>query len=250
MLARIIDDGVATLTLQRAERGNALSPELVSELAEGVERACADPSIHTLLLRADGPNFCTGFDLSDLDSCSEGDLLARFVRIEELLASIWHAPIRTVAIAQGRAWGAGADLFAVCELRIATADATFRFPGAGFGLVLGSRRLSERVGADRARQWVTGGAQVDAAEALSTGLATAVVDTLDWSPQDVCPAPAVSRETAAAIRRATRADHRDADLAALVRSAAAPGLKARIAAYREALRGATRKASPPPLTER
>ena len=76
MLSRIIDDGVATLTLQRAERGNALSPELVAALLAETARCFADASVHTLVLRADGPNFCTGFDLSDLDSCTDGDLLA------------------------------------------------------------------------------------------------------------------------------------------------------------------------------
>ena len=244
MLGRILDEGVATLTLQRAERGNALSPELVSALADEVQRCVGEDAVHTLVLRADGPNFCTGFDLSDLDACSDGDLLARFVQIERLLATLWHAPIRTVAIAQGRAWGAGADLFAACELRIATTDATFRFPGAGFGLVLGSRRLAERVGADRARRWVIDGAQVDAEQARESSLATAIVESLDFPIADVCPAPAVSRDTATALRAATRADHRDADLAALVRSAATPGLKGRIAAYREAMRGAARKTTP------
>lgn len=258
MLDTGIRDGVVTLTLARAARGNALSPALVEALLAAVDGACADDTVHTMVLRAEGRHFCTGFDLSDLDDCSDGDLLARFVRIEALLAALWHAPVHTVAVAQGRAWGAGADLFAACETRIAAADASFRFPGAGFGLVLGSRRLAERVGADTARRWVIEGAQVDAAQALGAGLASAMMpsvggaampsagDTMMPSAGDAAvpvppfPAPAVSRATAAAIRTATRTDHRDTDLAALVRSAATPGLRARIAAYRDALRQAPR----------
>lgn len=245
MLETTARDGVATLTLARADRGNALSPELVEALLAALGSACADDTVHTVALRAEGRNFCTGFDLSDLDACSDGDLLARFVRIELLLAALWHAPVRTVALAQGRAWGAGADLFAACETRIATADASFRFPGAGFGLVLGSRRLAERVGPDRARRWVIDGVQIDAAQALAAGLASAVTPFCDDGavPSTDFATPTVSRETAAAIRDATRIDQRDADLAALVRSAAAPGLKARIAAYRDALRTARRGAA-------
>jgi len=262
VLAEDVHDGVATLTLARAERGNALSPELVDALLAAVARHCGAADVHTLALAGDGRHFCTGFDLSDLDACSDGDLLARFVRIEALLAALWHAPVRTVAAARGRAWGAGADLFAACDLRIAAPDASFRFPGAGFGLVLGTRRLAERVGADRARHWVIDGATVNAAQALDAGLANRLADADDGLAGDAADpaprtpladtdplaqavahatrAPAITRATAAAIRHATRADHRDADLAALVRSAAEPGLKARIAAYRDAVRRAPR----------
>jgi enoyl-CoA hydratase/carnithine racemase len=235
-------DGVATLTLDRADRGNALSAALVEALHAAFDGACADPAVHTIALRGAGRHFCTGFDLSDLDDCSDGDLLLRFVRIEALLAAIWHAPVRTVALAQGRAWGAGADLFAACDLRLASPEASFRFPGAGFGIVLGTRRLAERVGADQARRWVIDGEQVDAAAAAAAGLATSVLDAQalagDAAATGLLPAPAVGRASAARIRAATRPDRRDEDLAALVRSAAEPGLGARILAYREAVRRA------------
>lgn len=221
-------DGTLTLTLDRPERGNALAADLVEALLAAVTGACADDALHTLVLRGAGRHFCTGLDLSDLEQLRDGDLLHRLVRIETLLAALWHAPLRTVAVAQGRAWGAGADLVAVCEHRIALPGATFRFPGAQFGIVLGTRRLAERLGADRARALVTTGGELDAAAALAQGLATAHDDA-------PLPPPRVSRATAAALRAATRTDHRDADLAALVRSAAEPGLVARVAAYRAGL---------------
>jgi enoyl-CoA hydratase/carnithine racemase len=235
-------EGIRRLTLDRPERGNALAVGLVDALLEAVRAASDEPGLHTLLIRGDGRHFCTGFDLSDLDRCSDGDLLLRFVRVEQLLSEIWHSPIRTVAIAQGRTWGAGADLFAACELRLAAPDASFRFPGAGFGLVLGTRRLGARVGADRARNWVIEGRQVDAREAAAAGLASAVLDMEPDEHPGLAQRPAVARVTAAAVRGTTRDDHRDRDLAALVRSAAAPGLRARIAAYRDALRASSGKA--------
>jgi enoyl-CoA hydratase/carnithine racemase len=228
--------GVARLVLARPARGNALSADLVEGLIAALAAACDDANVHTVLIAGDGAHLCTGFDLSGLETSSDGDLLARFVRIETLLAMLWHAPVRTVAIATGRTWGAGADLFAVCDHRIADPGASFRFPGAGFGLVLGTRRLAERVGADRARRWVIDGLQVDAAGALASGLATELADVAGdpGAALGLVPgAPAIDRATARAIRAATRADHRDADLAALVRSAAHPGLQARILAYRD-----------------
>ena len=224
-------DGVTTLTLNRPERGNALAADLVEALLAQVTQACADLGVHTLVLRGTGPHFCTGLDLSDLATTSDGELLLRLVRIETLLAALWHAPIRTVAVAHGRTWGAGADLFAACEQRLAASDATFRFPGAQFGIVLGTRRLAERIGVDAARRLVTEAGELDAAAALAAGLVTAL------APEALkAAAPSISRDAARAIRAASRADHRDADLAALVRSAAEPGLRGRINAYRERLR--------------
>ena len=222
--------GITTLTLQRPERGNALGPELVEALISAAEAAMADQSVHTLVLRGAGRHFCTGLDLTDLATLSDGDLLLRLVRIETLLALLWHAPIRTVALAHGRTWGAGADLFAVCEQRLVNPDATLRFPGAQFGIVLGTRRLAERIGGDAARALVLEGGELDAPQALALGLATQLGDT---AAELAAPRPDAA--TARAIRSATRADCRDTDLAALVRSAARPGLQTRITAYRARL---------------
>jgi enoyl-CoA hydratase/carnithine racemase len=230
MLSTEQQPGITTLTLQRPERGNALGPELVEALINAAEAAIADPAVHTLVLRGAGRHFCTGLDLSDLATLSDGDLLLRLVRIETLLALLWHAPIRTVALAHGRTWGAGADLFAVCEQRLVHPDTTLRFPGAQFGIVLGTRRLAERIGVDAARALVLEGGELDAPQAMALGLATQLGDT---AAELAAPRPDAT--TARAIRSATRDDCRDADLAALVRSAARPGLQSRIIAYRARL---------------
>jgi enoyl-CoA hydratase/carnithine racemase len=223
-------DGVLTLTLARPERGNALAPELTEALLAAVQAAEADTTLHALVLRAEGHHFCTGLDLSDLEVSCDADWLQRLVRIETLLQALWRCPLATVAVAQGRAWGAGADLFAACETRIAAPDASFRFPGAQFGIVLGTRRLAARIGSDAARALVIGGGTLDAPAAQTAGLVTA----LDTEP--AITRPAVDTRTARAVRAASRGEPpgaADADLAALVRSAAEPGLKARIQAYRE-----------------
>jgi enoyl-CoA hydratase len=243
-----IADGVALVTLARPDRGNALSAPMVETLLAAVGHACADRSVHTLALTGAGRHFCTGFDMGGIESATDGDLLLRFVRIEALLDAIWRAPVRTVAIVRGRAWGAGADLVAACDLRLATPDASFRFPGAAFGIVLGTRRLAERVGTDRARTWVAQGATLEANEAAAAGLASALLAPppdgqaeadADWRRDAIGPPPAIDRDTLAAIRCASRPAGgpggdalADADLAALVRSAARPGLRARIADYR------------------
>lgn len=255
--------GTVTLELARPARGNALAPDLVEALISHVREALADEAVHTLVLRGQGRHFCTGLDLSDLAQPSQSSpqpqqpqqpqrpdpsgpahahahaddaqWLHRLVRIETLLALLWTAPKRTVAVAQGRAWGAGADLFAACEVRVALPGATLRFPGARFGIVLGTRRLAVRVGQARASRLVTEGGELDAQQALQCGLA-------DANEEAPLPDPVVAPATAAAIRAATRVGEEAAlaaDLAALVRSAAEPGLRARLAAYVATLRPAS-----------
>ena len=221
--------GVTLLRLQRPERGNALGPMLVEGLISAASEAFANASVHTLVLQGEGRHFCTGLDLSDLATVSDADLLLRLVRIETLLAMLWHAPIRTVAQAKGRTWGAGADLLVACEQRLVGSDTTLRFPGAQFGLVLGTRRLAERIGADAARALVLEGGELDATQALALGLASRITDTLALALLRT------SGDTGRAVRAASRSDLRDADLAALVRSAAVPGLQQRITQYRASL---------------
>ena len=152
------DDGVCRVTLNRPGAGNSLSADLVAALEAVVEEgAVRRPRL--MVLRGEGRHFCTGFDLSRLDEESDETLLARFCRIELMLQKVHRAPFPTLAIAHGRTVGAGADLFAACTHRLAAPGSQFAFPGAsGFGLVLGTRRLVQRVGAERARRWVETGA--------------------------------------------------------------------------------------------
>ena len=100
MLQTLRDGGIVTLVLERPERGNALSAGFVESLIAAAGRAMEDAGVHTLILRGAGRHFCTGLDLSDLEQTSDGELLHRLVRIETLLAGLWHAPVRTVAVAR------------------------------------------------------------------------------------------------------------------------------------------------------
>jgi enoyl-CoA hydratase/carnithine racemase len=236
-------DDVTSLTLHRPERGNALCAGLVAALAEAVQACCHDGT-RLLVLAGDGPHFCTGFDLGDLDSESDDSLLARFVRVELLLQAVHAAPFTTVALVRGRAMGAGADLVAACEQRWMDPGSSIAFPGAAFGLVLGSARLAALVGAARAREWIAGGAVVGAQAAATAGFATLVAQEDRAAALATLAARArrLDRSTHAAIQAATLDGHgalalaRASQLADLVCSAARPGLKARIATYRASMK--------------
>ncbi|HEY4065513.1 MAG TPA: enoyl-CoA hydratase/isomerase family protein [Burkholderiaceae bacterium] len=222
-----------TLTLDRPDKMNALSASLVDELLAAVEPAERE-GVRLLVLRGNGRNFSAGFDFGGLEAQSEGDLLLRFTRIEQLLQLLHHAPFETLALAHGKNFGAGVDLVGACASRIATADASFRMPGLRFGLVLGSRRFASQVGVDRARAILREAKTFDSNEAARIGFVHAVVEPPGWAAA-ISAAEArandLSADAAARLTRALVADTRDADLADLVRSAAKPDLKGRIRAY-------------------
>lgn len=231
-----VADGVVQLTLARPERGNALGPDLVEAALQVIEQAIGDGA-RLIVLRGAGRHFCTGFDLSDLAQLSDGDLLLRVVRIEALLQAVHHAPVPTLAIAHGATTGAGADLVAACQHRWALPETRFAFPGAGFGLALGTRRLALRIGPDAARDLVGSGRRIAVEAAAGLGLITRVVAAGKIEAELAATAAtlAIDRETTARINTLTVPDTREADMAALVASAARPGLKARITDYVAAL---------------
>lgn len=235
------DGSISHLRLERAAKGNSLSADLVARIDAAIDTCSADGT-QAVLIEGAGTHFCTGFDLSDLDTETDDSLLARFVRVELMLQKWYCAPFITAAIAHGKTWGAGADLFAASALRWSRPDATFAFPGAAFGLVLGSARLSALTGIATATDWITSGRRVGATEAHQQALVSAAPEALDSAQALARLQTMVDRLDAATrvqIRSATRlhseADD-DADLARLVRSAARAGVKDRIADYRASLR--------------
>jgi enoyl-CoA hydratase/carnithine racemase len=222
--------GRVTLTLDRPHRRNALDVVLVEALHGALDNI-DQAEIRMLVIEGAGPSFCSGFDLGDLNAETDGSLLLRFVRIEQLLQRIFRAPYPTVALAQGHAFGAGADLFCACQHRFATPDTTFHFPGSGFGLALGSGRLAARTGIDAALALLRSARPIDAAQAKERGLASEIVATeeraarLDRLGRDEA---LIDPETLHLILGLTLPAEDQNDLATLVRSAARPGLKNRI----------------------
>ncbi|WP_420562145.1 enoyl-CoA hydratase/isomerase family protein [Thalassobaculum sp.] len=234
------DGAVLRLSLNRAERSNALGPDIVEALLPAVEGAPGD-GVRLLVLEGEGKHFCAGFDLSELDTLSDGDLLLRLVRIETLLQAVYHAPVPTLALVRGAAMGAGADLVAACRRRIVVGSGRFAFPGAGFGIALGTRRLAGRVGQDRALEIVAGGRRLDQDEALSLGLIDAVIDEDGIAGEiDRATAMATRLESGilATVSGLTLEDGRARDMAALVASASRPGLKDRVMRYQEEVKRA------------
>lgn len=225
---------VLTLTLNRPEKMNALSASLVEALLAEVTAAAAS-GVRLLILKGAGRNFSAGFDFGEFDTESEGDLVLRFIRIETLLQALYHAPFDTLALAHGKNFGAGVDVICSCGRRIADEAATFQMPGLRFGLVLGTRRYAERVGRTTARRILQEGVAFNSTDALTAGFLTEIATQNLWDDAASRAVKAAAPLTADAQTRLFTTldiDSRDNDLADLVRSAAVPGLKQRISAYR------------------
>jgi enoyl-CoA hydratase len=204
----LVDRGrVWTVTLNRPERANALSAELVEALHRVLDEAASALPL-AVVLRGNRRHFAAGFDLAGLDLETDASLAHRFLRIGLLVERLATARYLTVAVAEGAAIGAGADLVTACDARLVAPGVTLRFPGSAFGVVLGAGR--------RALLEDHGGLVTGTPGELDQLLA----EWLGWD---------------AGKRAAVLADRPvldlDAELAALARSVTLPGLRDRIAAY-------------------
>ena len=226
------EDDVLLLTLNRGSKANSLTPTLVEDLITALDQP---NNVRMAVIRGEGKHFCAGFDLSDISELSDGDLLWRFVRIELLLQKIYHSPFPIVALGHGQIVGAGADLFVACWHRVAAPCAKLKMPGWNFELALGTGRLAALIGQDAARDMLIDTRSISAEKAREIGLASDLIGKEGW--EDLVTtlgarARTLPTEATTNMLALTGSKNAELDLAALVRSAARPGLKARVEKYR------------------
>ncbi|WP_020499119.1 enoyl-CoA hydratase/isomerase family protein [Sciscionella marina] len=226
---------VVTMVLDRSSRANALDAVTVEALHDALDHVDARTT-RAVVLSGGGRHFCAGFDMSGVLDASDGELLLRFVRIEQLLQRLHRAPYLTVACVAGKAIGAGADIVAACSHRLLDAGTTLRFPGFRFGVALGTRRLAQLIGTRAARQLLLASREVTADEAVRLGLGTASVDRQaqrSAAEKIVAESDGLDAPSVGAVLELTSAGdgHDASDLAALVRSLTRPGLHDRLAHY-------------------
>jgi 2-(1,2-epoxy-1,2-dihydrophenyl)acetyl-CoA isomerase len=197
-----IEDGVATLTMNRPERLNALSRPMLDAMLEALPRLAEDATVGAVVLTGAGRAFCAGGDVKAMAEGTEADGATLEDKAGALRArmevSRWlhEAPKPTIAMVRGAAAGAGLSLALACDLRIAgdtarfaTAFARVGYPG-DFG---GSYYLTKLVGTGKARELYFTADIVDAAEALRLGVVNRVV-----------PEARLEEETLALARRLAR----------------------------------------------
>jgi enoyl-CoA hydratase/carnithine racemase len=171
---QVADDGVATLTLARSERRNALSIKMRDEITQQLADWAADSAVRGVVLTGSGPTFCAGFDLNEFGQTELAQQIKDSSRRYHL--AVWHFPKPLVAAVNGPAMGGGMDLTVLCDCRIASTAAVFGHPEIKFGAPPLFTPLQWIVGLGVARELCLTGRRMDAAEALRIGLVTRVTE--------------------------------------------------------------------------
>ena len=181
-LLESVSDRVATLTLNRPDRLNALSTPMLDGLLEALPRLAADPEIAVVILTGAGRGFCAGGDVKGM---AEGasqlgleDAVQRLRGRMEVSRLLHEIPKPTIAMVNGPAAGAGLAMALACDLRVASESARFitAFAKVGFsGDFGGSYFLSKLVGSGKARELYYTGEPLGASQALALGIVNQVV---------------------------------------------------------------------------
>jgi enoyl-CoA hydratase/carnithine racemase len=182
---------VATLTLARPRQFNALSAALLAALTAQLQAIAADASIRVVVIAAQGKAFCAGHDLHEMLAMeSEADYRKLFAACTRMMMAIQGMPQPVIAKVHGLATAAGCQLVAMCDLAIASSEATFAVSGVNLGLFCStpSVALSRNLSRKQAFEMLVTGEFIDAEAAKRAGLINQVVaaDQLDDSVDHLC----------------------------------------------------------------
>jgi enoyl-CoA hydratase len=169
------EEGVALLTITRADKKNALSNAVRDEMSDALDVLAADEALKALVITGEGDVFSAGFDLSEFDRMQEPGFADEWMRSSDR----WHRtviefPLPTTAAVNGPALAGGFDLAVMCDIRVAAQAARFAHPEQTFSDVVYGP-LHDLVGGAAARDLCMTGRPVSADEALGLRLVTSVV---------------------------------------------------------------------------
>jgi enoyl-CoA hydratase/carnithine racemase len=176
-LLRSTEGNVGVVTLNRPDRRNALSLELMLELIACLDEFARDTNIRAVILAAAGKVYSSGHDLSEMVGRTVNDYRRIFDVCTELMTKIQSIPQPVIAQVHGIATAAGCQLVATCDLAIASDQASFATPGVKIGLFCTTPMvaLTRAIGRKRAMEMLLTGKMVDAALAAEWGLVNRAV---------------------------------------------------------------------------
>ena len=177
-------DGICTLTLNRPNKFNALSIDLLTELQNALDTVAADPAIRVVVLAANGRAFCAGHDLKEMRADPGEDAMrALFTQCGRMMQTIASLPQPVIARVHGIATAAGCQLVAQCDLAVAVEEARFATSGINVGLFCSTPMVpvTRNLPRKQAMEMLLTGDFMDAPTALQYGLVNKVVpaDQLD-----------------------------------------------------------------------
>jgi enoyl-CoA hydratase/carnithine racemase len=181
--------GVVRLVLNRGERFNPLSSEMIAALQKAVDAVAADPEARVVVLAAAGKGFCAGHDLKEMRARSSDAVWQSrlFEDCSRLMLSLTKLPQPVIARVHGIATAAGCQLVSMCDLAVAAETATFALPGVNIGVFCTTPAVGvgRNIARKRVMEMLLTGKPIDAASALQWGLVNRVtpVQKLDEAVQ-------------------------------------------------------------------
>jgi enoyl-CoA hydratase len=172
------DGAVARIFLNRPEKANALNSELLESLRDAVEELADEDGLHIAVLAGRGKTFCGGADVDELSRLTELSARPFIERIHHVCDAIRRLPMPVVARLHGAVIGAGLEIAAACDLRVAAEGTRFSMPEVRLGIpsVVEAALLPRLIGSGRAAWLVLTGEPIDARQAFEWGLIEEISD--------------------------------------------------------------------------
>src|SRR5579864_913759 len=209
------DSGVARLTLNRADRFNPLSSEMIAALQAELDSVAADPSVRVVIIAAQGRGFSAGHDLKEMRAHTGDKAWHRklFDDCSRMMMTVTQMPQPVIARVHAIATAAGCQLVSMCDLAVAADTAKFAMPGVNIGVFCSTPAVgvARNVGRKRAMEMLITGEPIDAQTALDWGLVNRVVpaDKLDAEVERFVEI--VLARSAATVRLGKQAFYRQID---------------------------------------
>jgi enoyl-CoA hydratase/carnithine racemase len=204
-----VADHIATVTLTRADKHNALDVAMFEAIIEAAEQVSLEPGVRAVVLHGEGPSFCSGLDVASLMSLGEGfddRLTENAPNWFQRTAYDWiRVPVPVIAVVHGACFGGGLQIALAADVRIATPDARLSVMEIKWGLIPDmsiTRTLPRLVGIDVAKELTYTGRVVSGTEARELGIVTQVGDDPLAAAQEL--ASEIAAKSPDAVRAAKR----------------------------------------------
>jgi enoyl-CoA hydratase len=209
--------GVAIVTIDNAARLNTLSTQVMTGLIAAVEQLAADATLRAVVLRGAGERaFIGGADINEMAEFDPPKARAFITLVHRSCDVFRRLPVPVIARIQGYVFGAGVEVAAACDMRVASTDAQFGMPEVRLGVpsVVEAALLPQLIGWGRTRQWLLTGDAIDASTALAWGLVETVVppDRLDAGVERLLDSILASGPRAVRLQKALITDWEDLSL--------------------------------------
>ena len=203
VLLRNDKDGIATLTMNRGNKFNALSTELMSALQDQLEAIAEDPAVRVVVIAGNGKAFCAGHDLLEMQKDPSQEAIHQiFSQCSRLMLTLTRVPQPIIARIQGVAAAAGCQLVAQCDLAICVEEARFATSGVNLGLFCATPMVAvtRNLPRKQAMELLMTGDMIDAPTAKQYGLVNRVVPARQLDHEIQALAQRITCKSAAAVR--------------------------------------------------